>query len=109
MGHMTFRRILIGLIVVAVVVGAGALAYALRYPALPAITPPDPASFDSATIEKGRSLAHFGDCGVCHTRAGGEPYSGGLALPSPFGTIYTTNITPDPQTGIGSWSPSTPT
>jgi mono/diheme cytochrome c family protein len=41
---------------------------------------------------------------VCHTAAGGSPYAGGLPLHTPFGTIYTTNITPDPDTGIGNWS-----
>jgi mono/diheme cytochrome c family protein len=101
---MTLKRILIGLVVIVVLAGAAALAYAMRYPALPAITPPEAASFDSAQVEKGHMLASIGDCGVCHTRPGGEPYAGGLPLPSPFGTIYTTNITPDPQTGIGQWS-----
>jgi nicotinate dehydrogenase subunit B len=41
---------------------------------------------------------------VCHTAPNGRPYAGGLALDTPFGTIYSTNITPDPQTGIGTWS-----
>jgi mono/diheme cytochrome c family protein len=41
---------------------------------------------------------------VCHTRPGGLPYAGGYGLRTPFGTIYSTNITPDPETGIGRWS-----
>jgi mono/diheme cytochrome c family protein len=45
-----------------------------------------------------------GNCRSCHTRHGGSAYSGGFAMHSPFGTIYSTNITPDPETGIGRWS-----
>lgn len=46
----------------------------------------------------------LGDCAVCHTAKGGKPFAGGLPLATPFGTIYATNITPDPETGIGAWS-----
>ena len=57
-----------------------------------------------STIERGRYLVNAGDCASCHTDQGGKPYAGGLAVPTPFGTIYSTNITPDPATGIGRWS-----
>jgi mono/diheme cytochrome c family protein len=56
------------------------------------------------TIERGRYLVNAGDCASCHTDQGGKPYAGGLAVPTPFGVIYSTNITPDPTTGIGNWS-----
>jgi mono/diheme cytochrome c family protein len=56
------------------------------------------------TIERGRYLVNAGDCASCHTGQGGKPYAGGLAVPTPFGTIYSTNITPDEATGIGNWS-----
>jgi mono/diheme cytochrome c family protein len=56
------------------------------------------------TIERGRNLVNAGDCASCHTDQGGRPYAGGLAVPTPFGVIYSTNITPDPATGIGKWS-----
>ena len=56
------------------------------------------------TIERGRYLVNAGDCASCHTDQGGKPYAGGLALPTPFGIIYSTNITPDRVTGIGNWS-----
>ena len=49
-------------------------------------------------------MALAGDCMVCHTTEGGQPNAGGLGLDTPFGTIYTTNITPDKETGIGTWS-----
>ncbi len=61
-------------------------------------------SFSEAQIARGKTLADLGDCAVCHTRSGGERNAGGLAMAIPFGTIYTTNITPDVETGIGSWS-----
>ena len=52
----------------------------------------------------GEYLARAGDCVACHTARGGEPFAGGLDMKTPFGTIYTPNITPDPETGIGKWS-----
>jgi mono/diheme cytochrome c family protein len=55
-------------------------------------------------VEKGRYLARVGDCVSCHTAPGGKPYAGGRAIDTGFGTLYTPNITPDPQTGIGGWS-----
>jgi mono/diheme cytochrome c family protein len=60
--------------------------------------------FRTQDIEKGAQLALIGDCATCHTKSGGEKYSGGVPLPTPFGTIYSTNITPDDKTGIGTWS-----
>jgi mono/diheme cytochrome c family protein len=59
---------------------------------------------DRTSIERGRYLAAVGDCASCHTDTGGKPYAGGRAIVTPFGTIYSTNITPDAQTGIGKWS-----
>ncbi len=64
----------------------------------------DTSIYSLATIERGRRIASAGDCMVCHTAEGGVENAGGLPLPTPFGTIYTTNITPDKETGIGTWS-----
>jgi alcohol dehydrogenase (quinone), cytochrome c subunit len=58
----------------------------------------------TATIERGRYVATAANCVSCHTRKGGAPFSGGRPLATPLGTIYSTNITPDRETGIGSWS-----
>jgi mono/diheme cytochrome c family protein len=55
-------------------------------------------------VVRGEYLAAAGDCFACHTVRGSEPYAGGLEIPTPFGTLYTPNITPDPQTGIGTWT-----
>lgn len=98
------KRFLLGGVVAVAAVATGAAAYAFRHPAIAPITPPSASTFASELIEKGEMLAAIGDCAVCHTAAGGEPYAGGLALPTPFGTIHSTNITPDPETGIGTWS-----
>jgi mono/diheme cytochrome c family protein len=65
--------------------------------------------FDAGTpnaeqLNRGLYLVAAGDCMSCHLREGGEPFAGGLGLNTPFGTIYTSNITPDRATGIGSWT-----
>jgi nicotinate dehydrogenase subunit B len=69
-----------------------------------AVTPPPAGTWSAATLERGRQLAAAGDCAVCHTAPGGVTNAGGLAMDTPFGTLYSTNITPDAQTGIGRWS-----
>jgi thiosulfate dehydrogenase len=61
-------------------------------------------AIDPTLFERGRYLAEVGDCVACHTAKGGTPMAGGLALETPFGKVWSTNITPDPKTGIGSWS-----
>jgi len=58
----------------------------------------------SELIKQGDYLARAGDCTACHTVAGGKPFSGGMAIKSPMGVIYSTNITPDPKAGIGEYS-----
>ena len=57
-----------------------------------------------ASIERGRYLVAAGDCAACHTNEGGKPFAGGRPVPTPFGTIYSTNITPDAETGVGNWT-----
>jgi mono/diheme cytochrome c family protein len=55
-------------------------------------------------VRSGGYLALAGDCVACHTARGGAPYAGGRAIDTPFGRVYSTNLTPDPHTGLGSWS-----
>jgi mono/diheme cytochrome c family protein len=55
-------------------------------------------------VKRGAELAAVGNCIACHTLPGGKAFAGGLAVPTQFGTIYSTNITPDEKTGIGGWS-----
>src|SRR3954454_1719338 len=61
-------------------------------------------SGNADVIAKGEYLARAGDCIACHTAPEGKLFSGGRAMPTPFGTLYTSNITPDPETGIGKWT-----
>ena len=51
--------------------------------------------------QRGEYLTRAADCEACHTAKGGAPFAGGLAFKLPFGTLYSTNITPDKDTGIG--------
>jgi len=96
-------RITASVIVIALVAGvAAAFAIAWR-PAIAAIDPPAPRSFDKALVSRGRDLAAIGNCNDCHTVRGARNFAGGLPVPTPFGTIYSSNITPDPETGIGRW------
>ncbi len=62
-----------------------------------AVAPASPA-------ERGRYLATAANCISCHTREGGAPFAGGVAFATPFGTMYSSNITSEPETGIGKWS-----
>jgi nicotinate dehydrogenase subunit B len=79
-------------------------ALALPWRSIAPIARPDPSAYSAATIAKGQQLAALGDCAVCHTQANGAINAGGRAIETPFGIIYSTNITPDPDTGIGAWS-----
>ena len=97
------KRIVIGAAGVIVVGLLVFLALAWRSAITP-IEPPAKSTFPAELIARGKILAGAGDCAVCHTRPGGQPYAGGYPIPTPFGTVYSTNITPDPETGIGRWS-----
>jgi mono/diheme cytochrome c family protein len=66
--------------------------------------PIDTTAPDSAQRARGQYLVVAGDCMSCHLRDGGEPFAGGLGLNTPFGVIYSSNITSDSQTGIGGWT-----
>jgi mono/diheme cytochrome c family protein len=62
------------------------------------------ANAQPSPVERGQYLARAGDCISCHTRAGGAPFAGGYRLNTPFGYLLAPNITPEAETGIGSWS-----
>jgi mono/diheme cytochrome c family protein len=57
-------------------------------------------------IAQGAYLARAGNCAACHTARGGADYAGGMGIATPFGTVYTSNLTPDAQTGLGRWTPA---
>jgi mono/diheme cytochrome c family protein len=91
--------------VAGILIAGGAAAFAVAWrPAIAAIDPPAPQSFDAALVKRGRDLASIGNCNDCHAVRGGKAFAGGLPVPTPFGTIYSSNITPDAETGIGRWS-----
>ena len=93
-----------------VVLGPGALSFAggsrvvlsAYHEVDPTGVPPELAQ--ASLVERGEYLAHAADCEVCHTAKGGVPFAGGLGFVLPFGTIWSANITPDKDTGIGSWT-----
>jgi mono/diheme cytochrome c family protein len=107
------------LVLVVAVVGVGVLAYYATRPGALAFAggqrvPLDqyqgqptgvPADFkDTDPIARGRYLADAADCRSCHTAEGGAAFAGGRPFKLPFGTLYTTNITPDKATGIGDFT-----
>jgi mono/diheme cytochrome c family protein len=73
-------------------------------PQIDPIEPPKTTAFNSALVRNGAELAAIGNCVVCHSAPGGKSYAGSRQLPTPFGTIYSSNITPDAESGIGRWS-----
>lgn len=88
--------------VVTAAIGIGAACLPGR--AIAPIARPDASVYSAATIARGQQLAALGNCAECHTTIGGALNAGGRALETPFGIIYSTNITPDIETGIGAWS-----
>jgi mono/diheme cytochrome c family protein len=102
---MTLRRVLLG--VAAVLVLLAAFVVWLNVRGEDPI--PESSAAFSPTVEqvkRGEYLARAGNCIACHTARGSAPYSGGLPVRTPFGTVMSTNITPDRKTGIGSWTPA---
>jgi mono/diheme cytochrome c family protein len=63
-----------------------------------------PARADDRAVQRGQYLAILGDCSGCHTTQHGAPFAGGLPFTAAFGTVYSTNITPDKETGLGNWT-----
>ena len=108
---------LAGLAVTLACLGYAALAFsqaltprAMPRPALPAILLTQPIADDVPNVEqlrRGQYLVRAGDCAACHTPDNGPPFAGGYGLNTPFGVIYSTNLTSDPETGIGRMSPET--
>ena len=86
---MTGPSRIVASIVAVVLLGGAVAAVAIVWrPAIAAIEPPAPQSFDTALVKRGRDLAAIGNCNDCHTVRGGQEFAGGLPVPTPFGTIY---------------------
>lgn len=103
MDHTRRRRHIGWWLLLAVIVVLTGVAFAIMW--RPALAPQNTIpAFDSARIERGANLAHLGMCASCHTAALSRPFAGGKPMETPFGTVHSTNITPDRDTGIGAWS-----
>jgi len=105
-GRSIARRfaISVGVVCLVLALGIGTFFFAAQAPSMDPIVPPPANSFASDLVQRGATLAAIGNCDVCHIAPGGREFAGGRALPTPFGTVYATNITPDSQSGIGTWS-----
>lgn len=100
---MRLRRIVLGIVIVCILVVAGGFAWAWR-PSIAPISAEAQPKPDLQAIRHGAALAAIGNCNDCHMAEPDKPYAGGRPIPTPFGTIYSSNITPDRETGIGTWS-----
>jgi mono/diheme cytochrome c family protein len=94
--------IVVGVAVVGIVASASYVFYDSSMHAEDMGSPSGPVT--PALIQRGAYLTQAADCAACHTVPGGKPFAGGYPFQLPFGTIYSTNITADRATGIGSWS-----
>ena len=97
------KNLFLGALAIGVTGAIGFGVYAYKSP-IAAITSDQHAEFDPELVEKGRVLASAGYCATCHTASDGEPYAGNYAMQTSFGTLYSTNLTPAMETGIGSYS-----
>jgi mono/diheme cytochrome c family protein len=94
------KRLLIGIVALAALFAAAAFALLAWQRGLGEATPPSSAP---VSLERGAYLAAVGNCAGCHTARGGERLAGGRAIPTPFGTVFSTNLTPD-ASGLAGWS-----
>jgi len=97
-------RLVVGIPLLAAAVLAVLVAWLNRRDESPVDLAPGVATAEQ--VARGAYLARAGNCAACHTDRGGAPYAGGKGIETPFGTVFASNLTPDPATGIGRWSPA---
>jgi mono/diheme cytochrome c family protein len=100
---MRIARLLFGTVIVLALAVAGSLLWS-SHKEIAAIAVSSRPAFDKALIVEGAQLAAIGNCDGCHTVPDGPAYAGSRPIPTPYGPVYSANITPNPKTGIGSWS-----
>lgn len=103
---ISFKLALLKSLLIVCMTGFSVLGYAANYSsvAYPKIQNVNVKSGQTEQIKRGEYLVEAADCIACHTAPGGKPFAGGLAIKTPFGTIYSPNITFDKETGLGKWS-----
>ena len=102
MNNRRFART-VGWLALPCLVAAGLLAwYVTREPASSLAA--GPVATEPALVARGEYVARVSDCVACHSVPNGKPFAGGLEMATPLGAIHATNVTPDPETGIGSYS-----
>lgn len=105
---MTARRRLLWMLACAalavLVAGAAAVRWLNHLDEAPLPAQGTAPSTDPAVVERGAYLARVGNCIACHSAPGGAPLAGALAVQTPFGAIYSSNLTPDADTGLGLWT-----
>ncbi len=101
---MTALRAFLALTLLSLLLAAGLLWHLNYNDGVDVLDTSAPAGDAAALADRGAYLARTGNCLACHTARGGAPGAGGLALATPYGTLHTSNLTPDPETGIGRWS-----
>ena len=97
-------RMVLGALLLALLLGGAALWHLNTNDGVDVADLAGPAGDATARIERGAYLARTGNCLACHTARGSAPGGGGLALATPYGTLYSSNLTPDADAGIGRWS-----
>jgi mono/diheme cytochrome c family protein len=103
--NRSFKRAIGVLLIIGAALAATVYALNVRgEDPLPEPTTSAPVPASAQDIARGEYLARAGNCMACHTTRGGEPYAGGRAIQTPFGAVYTSNLTPDRQTGLGNWT-----
>ncbi len=103
MGRM-ITPLRVALVVLLAGLGALALAVLLQLRGAPLDNTTTNLTSTPQLVERGAYLARAGNCMACHTERGGVPYAGGRAVPTPFGAVVSTNLTPHKATGIGGWN-----
>ena len=98
--RLRLRWLFVSLVLAAVSVAV----LTLWWDAAPPINSAAAAELTADTLERGRVLALAGNCAHCHTARGGAAYAGGRPIDTPFGTVFASNLTPDPDTGLGRWT-----
>jgi mono/diheme cytochrome c family protein len=98
-----WRQIIFGISVTFALISSAGFVWIWR-PAIAPIGISERPSVDEQTFRHGAELASIGNCNDCHVADSGKSYAGGRSIPTPFGTIFSSNITPDAETGIGAWS-----